>query len=59
MMQWGFLDDKLIYGDPKRIIDKTYWEQGSDQKLARKAKRELPLPPALFEQCSTANQKGG
>lgn len=28
MSQWGFLDDKLIGGELRSIVDKTYWEPG-------------------------------
>lgn len=30
MGQWGFLDDKLIDGPVRHIVDKTYWAPGFD-----------------------------
>lgn len=32
MGQWGFLDDKLIDGQLRSLVDKTYWELGFDPK---------------------------
>lgn len=32
MAQWGFLDDKLIHGPVRNIVDKTYWSFGFDPK---------------------------
>jgi hypothetical protein len=28
--QWGFLDDKLVGGPVRKMVDKTYWTLGSD-----------------------------
>lgn len=32
MGQWGFLDDKLVDGEPRSIVDKTYWQHGFDPR---------------------------
>jgi len=29
--QWGFIDDKLIWGPVQHVIDKTYWPIGSSE----------------------------
>jgi hypothetical protein len=29
--QWGFLDDKLIWGSVEHVVDKTYWALGSSE----------------------------
>lgn len=34
--QWGFLDDKLVDGPVRHVIDKTYWPAGADP-VERKA----------------------
>lgn len=40
MEQWGFLDDKLVGGTPRTIVDKTYWPAGFDanERRAHEAK---------------------
>ncbi len=30
--QWGFLDDKLIWGPVERVVDKTYWPTGTSKR---------------------------
>lgn len=30
MDQWGFLDDKLIHGPVRHVVDKSYWPHGFD-----------------------------
>ena len=30
MAQWGFLDDKLVEGPVRHVVDKTYWPSGFD-----------------------------
>lgn len=34
-MQWGFIDDKLLWGPVRRVIDKTYWQLGSNEDKRR------------------------
>jgi hypothetical protein len=58
MMQWGFLDDKLIYGDPKRIIDKTYWEQGSDPKAREESQARVAAAARAFRAVFNCQSEG-
>lgn len=58
MMQWGFLDDKLIYGDPKRIIDKTYWAQGSDPKAREESQARVAAAVRAFRAVFNCQSEG-
>lgn len=32
LWQWGFIDDKLVWGPLENVVDKTYWPIGSSER---------------------------
>jgi hypothetical protein len=56
--QWGFLDDKLIAGPVKQIVDKAYWPEGSTADQQHQSHAKLTRAVRAFREIFEASPEG-
>lgn len=56
--QWGFLDDKLIDGSVKTVVDKSYWPLGSDEEDRKRNMSNTAAAVKAFRDVFDLNAEG-
>lgn len=56
--QWGFLDDKLIDGPIRHVVDKSYWTQGSDQEERSASEAKVGAAARAFRAVFDSQRRG-
>lgn len=46
--QFGFIDDKLVNGSPRIVVDKTYWTLGSDSYKRERSLEKITAAVSAF-----------